>query len=242
VKPATLEHEQSTTPVRRIAPIALFATAVPIVGNLAMLTAGPFIAVYMRGTGTVGAMWFALGYAFLGAIAVAPTYSTSMIAGWAFGVRDGFFAVLFGTVVGATLCYAVARRWGLRRVMDAFHDHERIETVRRALVEENFWKTLWIVFLLRISPILPFGTTNILLATSGVHFGTFVTGTILGIIPRIGAIFIAAAGAHQLDFKRQQSWWILAAGIAATILCVVIMTIIGKRALDRATHRPGASQ
>src|SRR5688500_9643726 len=109
VKPATLEYERPRPGLRRITPVALFATVVPIVGNLLMLTAGPFIAVAMRGTGTAGAMWFALGYAFLGAIAVAPTYSTSMIAGWAFGVRDGFFAVLFGTVVGATLCYAVAR-------------------------------------------------------------------------------------------------------------------------------------
>ena len=237
--PATATTEPSRSGLRRTAPIALFATIVPICGNLLMLAAGPFIAVAMRGTGATGAMWFALGYAFLGAIAIAPTYTTSMVAGWAFGVKLGFAAVLFGTVVGASVCYVVARRYAAHRVIEAFQNHDRLETVRRALVEESAIKTLWIVFLLRLSPILPFGTTNILLATSGVRFPIFLGGTLLGIIPRIGAIFIAAASANQLDFKQRQSWWILAAGIAATIACVAVMTIIGKRALDRATR--GAS-
>jgi uncharacterized membrane protein YdjX (TVP38/TMEM64 family) len=157
-----------------------------------------------------------------------------MVAGWAFGVKLGFAAVLFGTVVGASSCYIVARRYGAHRVIEAFREHVRFETIRHALVEESALKTLWIVFLLRLSPVLPFGTTNIVLATSGVRFATFLLGTLLGIIPRIGAIFIAAAGVDQLDFKRQQSWWMLAAGLAATIVCIAAMTLTGKRALDRA--------
>jgi uncharacterized membrane protein YdjX (TVP38/TMEM64 family) len=214
----------------------LFATIVPITGNVLMLLAGPFLAVAMRGTGAIGAIGFTISYALLGALAIAPTYTTSIVAGWAFGVRDGFISVLVGTVVGATLCYLIAHRFARSHVLDAFRDHERFDTVRRALVEDTTAKTLWIVFLLRLSPILPFGTTNILLATTGVRLTTFVLGTIAGMIPRVSAIFIAAAGVDQLDFKRRQSWWILAAGIAATFVCLAFMTIVGKRALDRATR------
>ena len=82
------------------------------------------------------------------------------------------------------------------------------------------------MFLLRLSPILPFGTTNILLATSGVRVSIFLLGTVLGIVPRIGVIFFAAAGANQLDFKRKESWWLLAAGIAATMICIAVMALI----------------
>jgi uncharacterized membrane protein YdjX (TVP38/TMEM64 family) len=235
VEPATLETKPQPTALRRTAPIALFATIVPITGNLAMLAAAPFVVGAMRGTGSVGAAWFALGYAVLGAIAVAPTYTTSIVAGLAFGVILGFTSVFVGTLIGGTLCFLVARRVGADRVIEAFRNHERLDTVRRALVEDNAIKTLWIVFLLRLSPILPFGTTNILLATSGVRLPIFLGGTILGMIPRIGVIFFAAAGANQLDFKSQSSWWMLAAGIAATIVCIAVMALIGKRALDRAT-------
>jgi uncharacterized membrane protein YdjX (TVP38/TMEM64 family) len=213
----------------------LVATIVPIAGNVVTLIFGPFIAVALRGTGARGAMVFAIAYALLGAISIGPTYTTSMIAGWAFGVRLGFLAMFIGTIGSALLCYILAKRFAGERVMGAFRDQKRWDAVRHALAEENPLKTLWIVFLLRLSPILPFGTTNILLATSGVRLPVYLLGTMVGMIPRIGAIIIAAAGANQLDFKRQQSWWILAAGIAATIACIAIMTIIGKRALDRAT-------
>src|SRR5206468_13112101 len=108
----------------------------------------------------------------------------------------------------------------------AFRDHPRWDTIRRALAEENSLKTMWIVFLLRLSPVLPFGTTNILLATSGVRLPIYLLGTVVGMIPRIGVIIVAAAGANQLDFKRKESWLILAAGIAATIVCIAAMALI----------------
>lgn len=219
----------------RAAPVALFATILPISGSIVMLIVGPFLAVAMRGTGLLGATYFAIAYALLGGIAIAPTYTTSMIAGWAFGVRLGMATMVAGTMGGAFICYLGARRFAKERVMESFHDHERLDTVRRALLEDSVPKTLWIIFLLRLSPILPFGTTNILLATSGVRLPIYLVGTLVGMIPRIGAIFFAAAGANQLDFKRQQSWWILAAGIAATVVCIAAMAMIGKRALDRAT-------
>jgi uncharacterized membrane protein YdjX (TVP38/TMEM64 family) len=235
VEPATLETKPQPTALRRTAPIALFATIVPITGNLAMLAAAPFLVNALRGTGFDGAISFVIAYALLGSIAIAPTYTTSIVAGLSFGVLLGFSAVLIGTVIGGTLCFLIARRVGAHRVIEAFRDHERLDTVRRALVEDDAIKTLWIVFLLRLSPILPFGTTNILLATSGVRLPVFVCGTLLGMIPRIGAIFFAAAGANQLDFKSQASWWILAAGIVATVACIAVMALMGKRALDRAT-------
>ncbi|CAN5418469.1 hypothetical protein BH09PLA1_BH09PLA1_23860 [soil metagenome] len=235
MEPAVETSEPRQAGFGRAAPVALFATILPVSGSLIMLAVGPFIAMALRGSGLIGAAGFAVVYALLGAIAIAPTYTVSMVAGWAFGVRVGFVAILFGTIGGALLCYLGAKRFASARVLSAIRNHTKLETVRRALVEENSRKTLWIVFLLRLSPILPFGTTNILLATAGVRIPVYLLGTIVGIVPRIGVIFFAAAGANQLDLKRKESWWLLAAGIAATIICIAVMAIIGKRALDRAT-------
>jgi uncharacterized membrane protein YdjX (TVP38/TMEM64 family) len=114
--------------------------------------------------------------------------------------------------------------------------HPKWDIVRSALAEDNAIKTLWIVFLLRLSPVLPFGTTNVLLATTGVNLWAYVTGTILGLAPRAAIVALAAASAEQLDFGAGRSWWMLGVGIVATVACIVALAWIGKRALHRATN------
>lgn len=221
--------------LRRAGPVALFATVVPIVGAVAVLAAGPFVAPWFREQGSAGLFYFILAFTVLGALALAPTYTTSVIAGWTFGFQEGFPAVVVGTVSGAVLCYLGARRMAGERVRAAFGEHPKWEVVRRALFEANAWKTLWLVFLLRLSPVLPFGTTNVLLATTGVRPGLYVLGTLLGLMPRTGLVALAAAGAEQLDFDTAESWWMLAGGIVATAAVIVTFAAIGKRALERAT-------
>jgi uncharacterized membrane protein YdjX (TVP38/TMEM64 family) len=168
--------------------------------------------------------------------ALAPTYSTSILAGWTFGFRLGFPAVVIGTAVGAVLGYLVARRVAQERVASTFAAHPKWDVVRRALAEERPLKTLWIVFLLRLSPVLPFGTTNVLMATTGVPLAIYFCGTVLGLAPRLGLVALAAAGADRLDFDSAKSWWMLAAGAVTTAICIVVFAVVGRHALNRATR------
>jgi uncharacterized membrane protein YdjX (TVP38/TMEM64 family) len=234
--PAQPAAEKKHRGLGRATPVAALATALPIIGSVTMLAFGPTLAVWLREQGTAGVVYFVIGFAVLGAVALAPTYTTSIIAGWTFGFKTGFTAVVLGTVGGATLCYLMARWLAKARVASTFREHPRWDLVRRALLEENVLKTLWIVFLLRLSPVLPFGTTNVLLATTGVRLPLYVLGTLLGLMPRTGLVALAAAGAERLDFEMSESWWMLAAGLAATGICIATMAIIGKHALDRATR------
>jgi len=217
-------------------PVALIAIALPVTGSLATVAAGPLIAPWLREQGWWGVVLFTLTFATLGALALAPTYSTSIIAGWTFGFRIGFPAVVFGTVTGATVGYLLARRVAKDRVAATFAEHPKWDVVRRALAEERRWKTLWIVFLMRLSPVLPFGTTNVLMATTGVPLTIYIAGTLLGLMPRMGLIALAAAGADTLDFKSSESWWVLAGGLAATGVCIFVLAVIGRHALARATR------
>ncbi len=219
----------------RATPVAVLATAVPIVGAVTTLGVGPFLAEWLRAQGTWGVVYFTLVFGAAAALTLAPTYTTSVIAGWTFGFQRGFPAVVIGTVGGATLCYLAARRLAGERVHETFREHPRWNVVRRALLEESRFKTLWIVFLLRLSPVLPFGTTNVLLATTGVRFDLYVLGTLLGLVPRTGLVALAAAGAEQLDFDAAESWWLLILGLCATGAGIVAMTLIGRRALHRMT-------
>ena len=223
----------------RATPVAIFATVLPITGSVAVLVLGPLMAHWLRAQGIWGVFIFTVAFAILGALALAPTYSTSIIAGWTFGFALGFPAVVIGTVGGAVMCYAGARRWALERVHATFEDHPKWEVIRRALTEETALKTLWIVFLMRLSPVLPFGTTNVLMATTGVPLSIYVFGTILGLMPRMAIVALAAAGAENLDFQKGESWWVLGFGLLATGVCIVVIAMIGKRALERATRGRG---
>ncbi len=225
-----------STILGRSSPVALFAIALPVCGSLAAVAIGPLIAPWLRGQGWWGVVLFTVTFALLGALALAPTYSTSAIAGWTFGFRVGFPVVIIGTVTGAMLGYLFARRVAKERVRSTFADHPRWNIVRRALAEEKAWKTLWIVFLLRLSPVLPFGTTNVLMATTGVPISIYFTGTLLGLMPRMGLVALAAAGSNRLDFDSAQSWWALAGGLLATGVYIVVLAVIGRRAIDRATR------
>lgn len=238
--PAPLAYEpRRHRGLGRAGPVALIATALPVTGSLATMAAGPLVAPWLREQGPWGVVIFTVAFAVLGALALAPTYTTSIIAGWTFGFALGFPAVVIGTVAGATMCYVAARRLAAERVASTFGEHPTWDIVRRALIGGSPLKTLWIVFLMRLSPALPFGTTNVLLATTGVPFSIYVVGTLLGLMPRMGLIALAAAGAEQLDFDTAKSWWMLAAGVAATAVCIFVIALMGKRALDRATRQRG---
>ena len=221
----------------RAVPVALIATVLPVTGSVAVLAIGPMLAPWLREQGSAGVVGFTIAFTILGALALAPTYSTSIIAGWTFGFAIGFPAVVIGTVGGATLCYVAARWLAAERVHSTFEDHPRWEVVRRALAEEKPLKTLWIVFLMRLSPVLPFGTTNVLMSTCGVPLSIYVFGTMLGLMPRMGLVALAAAGAERLDFDTAESWWMLAAGLVATAVCIIVLAMIGKHAMERATQR-----
>ena len=223
----------------RAAPVAVVATALPIIGSLSVMALGPLMAYWLREQGIWGVFIFTVAFAILGALALAPTYTTSIMAGWTFGFALGFPAVVIGTVGGAVLCYISARKLAAERVHETFVHHPKWEVIRRALTEETPLKTLWIVFLMRLSPVLPFGTTNIMMATCGVPMPIYIVGTLLGLIPRLALIALAAAGAEHLDFSRGESWWLLIGGLAATAVAIFVMAVMGKHALERAT-RSGA--
>jgi uncharacterized membrane protein YdjX (TVP38/TMEM64 family) len=224
----------------RAGPVALIALIIPIVGAILIPTVGVIAAPWLRGQGMLGLALLMAALLVLGAVAIAPTTSSSLIAGWTFGFALGLPAVAVGLVAGGVLCYLSAKRLGRARVADTFAAHPRWEVVRRALLEENRLKALWIVVLLRLSPVLPLGTTNVLLATTGVSIGIYALGTALGLTPRIALLVAAASRAERLDFNLSESWLMLGGGIVATGVCVLVMAIIGKHALERATRNSKA--
>ena len=219
----------------RAGPVAVVATVWPILGSVTVVALAPFVAPWLREQGSAGVGYFVVTLALLGAVAFAPTNATAAVAGWAFGFVTGWLAMLAATIVGAVACYGAARTLAGKRVAETFREHPKWELVRRAFVEASLLKTFWLVALLRLSPVLPFGTTNILLATTGVRLAVYVAGTLIGLAPRAALVTFAAARTEQFDPAADSGVLLLATGLAATLVCLMVLVVLGRRALRRAT-------
>ena len=94
----------------------------------------------------------------------------------------------------------------------------------------------WIVFvliLIRLSPAIPFAATNFVVWASGISFPIFAAGTVIGMLPRATAVVFVGASLSELDFDHPQQTWLIILGIIATILAVVLISIIARKAVRR---------
>jgi uncharacterized membrane protein YdjX (TVP38/TMEM64 family) len=242
VNDASSESERPRGRIRRFfhqlgpaGPMALIATVLPALGAVVLIAVAHDLAPWLKSHQPWSLILFVIGFAVLGGFALVPTYANSLLAGWTFGFPIGFPAVMIGLIGAAIISYTFARRVSGHRVEDLIHQHPRWEVVKDALIGQGTWRTIWIVMLLRLSPLLPFETTSVLLAATGVPPLPFIVGTAIGVIPRTAVIVFAASRAHKLDFHQANSRWLLVGGILASALGAVIIALISKHALDRAT-------
>ena len=218
-------------------PFALIVTTLPAVGAVVLFSLAPTVIVpWLHAHGAVGVAVFIFGFAILGGFALAPTYANSIVGGWAFKFAIGFPAVMVGLAGAAAISYFLAQKVVGHRVEDVIHEHPRWEVVRDAVMGGSTLKTIGMIVLLRLSPFLPFETTNVVLAMCGVRPIPFVIGTMIGVMPRTAAIVFAASQAKRLDLHTTAGRWLLVIGIVMTVVCISLVAWIAKHALDRATR------
>jgi uncharacterized membrane protein YdjX (TVP38/TMEM64 family) len=217
-------------------PMALVATCLPAIGGIIMFSVAAEVVPWLHHHPALGWIVFVVAFAVFGGFALVPTWANSIIGGWTYKFALGFPSVMLGLTGAAMIGYALAHRIAGDRVEKAIAEHRKWEIVKEALVGGSTMRTIWVIFLLRLSPLLPFETTNVLLATTGVKPLPFLIGTILGVMPRTAAIVLAAASAEKLDLHQTAGWKMLGIGLFLTVCGAVIITVIGKHALDRATR------
>lgn len=174
----------------------------------------------------------AIGAAYLGAaLAALPVAAVTMIAGYSYGVGWGMAVVVPVAVLGALASFAVGRTLLRGRLERRLHGNRRFDAIDRAIGEEGFRITL----LVRLSPILPFGILNYALSATSVRPTTYTAATALGTLPGtllyvyLGSM-AGGAGAGG-DLGTQLIWWL---GLAATVLAIVAITRVARRALRSA--------
>ena len=127
--------------------------------------------------------------------------------------------------------------------------YPKFTLIESAIIEKSFL----IILLLRLSPVIPFNVANYGLGITKAKLWIFSLASAIGIVPGtllyvyIGVLTRAAvnaAAANDDDSSSSLLSDILLYGVGgvATVVLVVVITILGKRAFDRALAQEGETQ
>jgi uncharacterized membrane protein YdjX (TVP38/TMEM64 family) len=165
-------------------------------------------------------------------LALVPAAALTALGGALFGVAIGFLVAFAGAVLGSYLAFLLGRHTLRRLIAQRLERMPRLAAVERAVSARG----RRIVFLLRLSPIVPFNLLNYALGLTTISSGDYLIAS-TGMIPATLAYAYAGdvasiALSQTADVSRQASYLpMLAAGLAATVVAAVIVARAARRAL-----------
>ena len=173
------------------------------------------------------------------AVTLAPAFLLTVAAGAMFGIWRGSVIVFIGASLGASAVYVLASPLGRSRWMQRVTRDPRVAAVRTAVAGEG----VRVMFLLRLSPLVPYNILNYALALSGVRYADFVVG-LLGMIPAVvmytyyGKVVgdVAALAAGVAPLRGPEYYALLIVGLIAIIASTTMVTRAARRAIERQKH------
>jgi uncharacterized membrane protein YdjX (TVP38/TMEM64 family) len=192
------------------------------------------VVVRVAHMGPWGVVLFTAAYV-AAAITLAPAFVLTFAAGAIFGLWRGTLIVFFAALLGAVAVYGLAAPLAHGRIMRRLERDARVAAIRRAVVGD----ALWVMFLLRLSPLVPYVLLNYALALSGVRFKDFVLATV-GMLPAIimyayyGKIVgdVAKLAAGVSPPRGIEYWIVVGVGLVATIWATSMITRAARRAME----------
>ncbi len=214
-------------------PVALFTAIGPLVGAVVLTATAPLWLEWFLASGAVGAVVFLALTALLAGLSLTPTHASSLLGGMAFGFGLGSALAITGVTLAAALGFVVLRHFLRDRVVDALSHHPRAEAVHRALDQDRGVRTLALLVLIRLSPVVPFAATNLLMSTTGVRLVPYLVGSALGLAPRVLAVVWIGSSLTELDLSQAADRRLLVVGIAATVAALFVLGRASRRGLAR---------
>jgi len=189
--------------------------------------------------GTVGIFIF-IGVYLVATVLLAPGSILTVGAGFAFGLWKGFLAVSVGATLGAALAFFVARFIARDKVEAIAQRNEKFRKIDNAIGKQG----AKLIFLLRLSPIIPFNLSNYFYGLTAVKFWPYVLASWIGMMPgtflyvyigTAGKAAVLAAAGGQAEHGWQY-WTFMGVGLAATIVVIIWVTKIARDALKTDAH------
>ena len=190
-------------------------------------------AEWVQSLGPWGPLAFVLGYTVV-TVAVMPAFLLTLAAGALWGFWFGLLLAMTGAVCGST-CSFLGARYLLRRFVERYVNRRpMLVAIDRAVEQEG----ARLVFLLRLSPAVPFVLLNYVLGISRIPLRDHFVG-LFGMIPTAAMYVYAGKVAGDLTAlatgagsARGTSYYVLMTfGLVATVLATILVTRAAKRAL-----------
>lgn len=188
----------------------------------------------------VAGIFIFIGVYALATVLLAPGSVLTIGAGFVFGLWKGFLAVSVGATLGASLAFLIARFIARDKVEAIARRNEKFRKIDNAIGKQG----AELIFLLRLSPVIPFNLSNYFYGLTGVKFWPYVFASWSGMIPGtllyvyIGtagkAAVSAAAGSGAVQYGWQY-WTFMTVGLAATLIVTIWVTKIARDALKKDT-------
>jgi uncharacterized membrane protein YdjX (TVP38/TMEM64 family) len=188
---------------------------------------------WLRHLGPWGPVLFVLIY-IAATVLLIPGSILSLGAGALFGVIRGSLLISLASTLGATCAFLLGRYLARDWVAKKIESHSSFAGIDRAVSSEG-WK---IVFLTRLSPVLPFTLLNYAFGVTRVSLRAYVLASWLGMMPGTVMYVYLGSLAGEGFAGRQRSpaeWALYVAGLLATVAVVALVTVKARRALVKRT-------
>ena len=194
----------------------------------------------------VAGIFIFIGVYALATVLLAPGSVLTIGAGFVFGLWKGFLAVSVGATLGASLAFLIARFIARDKVEVIARRNEKFAKIDNAIGEQG----AKLIFLLRLSPVIPFNLSNYFYGLTGVKFWPYVFASWSGMIPStflyvyIGTaskLAVSAAADGEAVKHGWQYWTLISFGLVATVVVTIWVTKIARDALRRPKQRRIAS-
>lgn len=157
-------------------------------------------------------------------------------AGFVFGVVEGSIYVVTGTTLGAVAAFLIARYLFGQRARAFILSHARLRLVSDEITPHG-WK---IVLLTRMIPFFPSKISNYFFGLTNFSLRGYIGGSFLGFIPfsvhnvYLGSIVADVSVLSERGLDRSPlEWGLYGAGFIATVITVVYLNRLARRALAR---------
>jgi uncharacterized membrane protein YdjX (TVP38/TMEM64 family) len=119
------------------------------------------------------------------------------------------------------------------KAVEALSHHPRAEAIHRELDQGHYLRTITLLALIRLSPVVPFAATNLLMSTTGIRILPFLIGSVLGLAPRVIAVVWIGSSLTELDLSQAADRRLLLLGFAATGAALWILRKVSQRGLGQ---------
>ena len=199
--------------------LAIICVLLPAVGALGLFGPIQEAAEYLRERGTTYLPIFVVIAALGCGLAVLPTHAISLAAGFIFGPIIGLCAALMSIVLGAMLGWAVTGRLVGRSLRDVVDCSSIGAKIAGAMIDARGLQAVLAVTLARLPPQVPFALGNAIAASLKVRFAAFVSGTAMGMLPRV--LLVVWIGSQLTVMQREGGNATLIFSILASVIAMI---------------------